>query len=90
MQHASLGAGGIGSLLAGALARAGADVVLLLRPETLKLYPGRLAVESAVLGNFEVAVPAVPVLDRSVDVVWVATKATQLEAALSLAPAGRV
>lgn len=90
MRHAVLGGGGIGGLLAGAFARSGADVVLLLRPETLARYPGRLTVESAVLGNFEVEVPAVPLLDRPVDVVWVATKATQLEAALALAPADRV
>src|SRR5437867_1387080 len=90
MRHAILGAGGIGGLLAGALARSGADVVLLLRPETLARYTGRLAVESAVLGDFEVEVPGVPLLDRPVDVVWVATKATQLEAALTLAPVDQV
>ena len=90
VRHAILGAGGIGGLLAGALARSGADVVLLLRPEALARYPGRLAVESAVLGSFEVKVPGVPQLDRSVDVVWVATKATQLEAALTLAPVDQV
>jgi len=90
MRHAVLGGGGIGGLLAGALARSGADVVLLLRPETLARYPGRLTVESAVLGNFEVEVPAVSLLDCPVDVVWVATKATQLEDALALAPADQV
>ena len=90
MRHAVLGGGGIGGLLAGALARSGADVVLLLRPETLARYPGRLTVESAVLGNFEVEVPAVSLLDRPIDVVWVATKATQLEAALALAPDDQV
>ncbi|HEY8631447.1 MAG TPA: 2-dehydropantoate 2-reductase N-terminal domain-containing protein [Gaiellaceae bacterium] len=89
-RHAILGAGGIGGLLAGALARSGADVVLLLRPEALARYPGRLTVESAVLGDFEVDVPGVPLLDRPVDVVWVATKATQLEAALRLAPVDQV
>jgi 2-dehydropantoate 2-reductase len=90
MRHAVLGGGGIGALLAGALARSGADVVLLLRPETLARYPGHLTVESAVLGTFEVEVPAVPLLDRPVDVVWVATKATQLESALALAPVDQV
>ena len=35
MRHAILGAGGIGGLLGAALARAGADVVLLVRPEAL-------------------------------------------------------
>jgi 2-dehydropantoate 2-reductase len=90
MRHAILGAGGIGGLLAGALARSGADVLLLLRPETHARFPGRLAVESAVLGDFEVDVPSVTVLDRPVDIVWVTTKATQLDAALTLAPVDQV
>ena len=54
--------------------------------ETSAAYPGRIRVESAVLGDFEVDVPAASVLDREVDVLWVATKATQLESALALAP----
>jgi 2-aminoadipate transaminase len=90
MRHAILGAGGIGGLIAAALARAAADVTVLLRPESLATYPGELAVESAVLGDFSVAVPAADRLDREVDVLWVATKATQLDAALELAPPVRV
>lgn len=90
MRHAVLGAGGVGGLLAGALARSGEEVVLLLRPASLERYPGRIRVESVVLGDFEVAVPAVATLDRDVDTVWIATKATQLEPALQLAPVERV
>lgn len=90
MRHAILGAGGIGGLLAGALARSGAEVLLLLRPEAVAGYAGRLTVESDVLGDFDVEVPGVPRLDRRIDVLWVATKATQLEAAVTLAPAERV
>lgn len=86
MRHAILGAGGIGALVGAALARAGAEVVLLLRPEALDGYGGQVAVESVVLGDFDVAVSAAACLDREVDVLWVATKATQLEAALALAP----
>jgi 2-dehydropantoate 2-reductase len=89
LRHAILGAGGIGGLLAAALARAGARVVLLMRPETLAHYEGRLSVESAVLGDFEVDVPAASGLDGGVDVIWVTTKATQLESALELAPPAR-
>jgi len=81
---------GIGGLLAAALTRAGATCVVLLRPETLAGYPGRITVESAVLGDFDVDVPATSTLDRDVDVLWVATKATQLEPALALAPAESV
>jgi len=87
MRHAFVGGGGIGGLLAGALDRKGADVVVLMRARTLAGYSGRLAVESAVLGDFDVAVPAVPELDSEVDVLWVTTKAMHLESALALAPA---
>jgi 2-dehydropantoate 2-reductase len=90
MRHAILGVGGVGGLVAGALARIGAEVLLLLRPETLARHPGRLRVESIVFGDFEVDVTTTSALDREVDVVWVTTKATQLEAALELAPADKV
>lgn len=90
MRHAVLGAGGIGGLLGAALARAGAEVVLLMRPETLARYGGRLSVESAVLGDFEIDVPAASALETPVDVLWVTTKATQLEQAVALAPPERV
>jgi 2-dehydropantoate 2-reductase len=90
VRHAILGAGGIGGLLAAALARAGGDVVLLLRPDSLERYDGRLSVQSAALGDFEIAVAAAAVLDRDVDALWVTTKATQLEASLALAPPERV
>jgi 2-dehydropantoate 2-reductase len=90
MRHAVLGAGGVGGLVAAALARAGREVVLLMRPETLVHYRGRLEVESAVLGSFEVEVPAAAQLERHIDALWVAVKATQLEHALLLAPAERV
>lgn len=90
MRHAILGAGGIGGLLAGALAKAGMPTVLLLRPEALAGYPGRIAIDSVVLGDFESEVPAVSKLDREIDVLWVATKATQLGSALGLAPPDRV
>ena len=90
MRHAILGAGGVGGLIGAALARRGADVVLLLRPETLARHPGRLRVESVVLGDFEVEVATAAMLDREVDMLWVTPKAPDLEAALSLAPRERV
>lgn len=90
MRHAVLGAGGIGGLIAGALAHAGSEVVVLLRPQTLAAYNGRITVESTVLGTFEAAIPAASVLDREIDVLWITTKATQLESAIGLAPANLV
>jgi 2-dehydropantoate 2-reductase len=90
MRHAILGAGGVGGLLGATLARAGSEVVLLMRPETFGRYGGRLSVESARLGDFEVDVPAATGLAVDIDVLWVTTKATQLEAALRLAPLDRV
>jgi 2-dehydropantoate 2-reductase len=86
MRHGVLGVGGVGGFLGGALARLGRDVVLLMRPETLATYRGGLRVESSMLGDFEVDVPATSFLDRPVDVLWVTPKATQLEAALDLVP----
>lgn len=90
MRHAFLGAGGIGGLLAAALARSGASTVVLLRAATGAAYPGRFVVQSAVLGHFEADVPATPLLEDEVDVVWVAVKATGLDDALALAPPERV
>ena len=82
MRHAVLGAGGVGTFLSAALARTGRDVLLLMREESLARYGGVVRVESALLGDFDAELPAAPVLERPVDVVWVATKATQLADAL--------
>ena len=90
MRYAILGAGGVGSLIGAALARSGADVVLLLRPETLARHPGRLRVESVVFGDFEVEIAIAGALDREVDVLWVTPKAPDLDSALALAPPERV
>jgi len=86
MRHAVLGPGGVGALVGAALARAGHEVVLLLRPQSIASYPGHIRVESAVLGSFDVEVPAMPGLERRIDVLWVTPKATGLEQALTLAP----
>src|SRR4051812_5667861 len=90
VRHAVLGTGGVGGLIAGALKRAGGDVLLLMRPETLARYAGRLTVESSVLGSFDVDVPAAAKLEREVDALWIAVKATGLEEALGLAARERV
>jgi len=85
MRYAILGAGGVGLLVGGALALAGHPVLLILRPDARDLYPGGVHVKSALLGEFDVDIPASTRLDREVDVLWVTVKATQLEDALRLA-----
>lgn len=90
MRHAVLGTGGIGGLIAAVLARAKRQVVLLMRPETLARYGGRLQVESTVLGDFDVELPAAPTLEQEIDALWVAVKAMQLEQAVELAPPERM
>lgn len=80
-----LGVGGVGGLLAAALARDGQEVLLILRPDTFAAYPGILRVQSAVLGEIEVEVAAASRLERPVDALWVTVKATQLDAAMRAA-----
>jgi 2-dehydropantoate 2-reductase len=82
-----LGAGGVGGLVAAALARAGRDVTLIVRSPG---HPRTISVESRVLGDFEVEVKAATTLDHDVDLLWVAVKAPQLEEAITAAPAAHV
>ncbi len=82
MRHAVLGAGGVGGLVGGALAKAGHPVTLLVRPGRRDHYPERLSVESETLGSFEAPVRVADRLDDPFDVVWITVKATALEAAL--------
>lgn len=85
MQHAVLGAGGVGGFVGAVLAHAGESVLLLLRPETLARHPPTLTLESS-FGNLTAPIAAAARLDRAVDILWIAPKATQLEAALGLIP----
>jgi 2-dehydropantoate 2-reductase len=80
-RQAVLGAGGVGGLLAAALAHQGADVTLILRPEALAAYPPRLSVSSP-HGSWRVSVQREVAVAHSYDVLWVAVKATQLDVAL--------
>ena len=82
MQHAVLGAGGVGALVGGALARAGYEVTLLVRPGRRDHYPERLTVESESLGSFEAPVQVADRFDGEFDIVWITVKATALEVAL--------
>ena len=86
MRHAILGAGGVGGLVGGALARAGHPVTLLVRPGRRPYYPERLTVESNTLGVFEAPVRVTDRLDELFDVVWITVKANALEVALRSVP----
>src|SRR3712207_6008743 len=82
MRYAVLGAGGVGALVGGALAKAGHPVTLLVRPSRRNHYPERLSVQSERLGTFEAPVQVADRFDEEFDVVWITVKATALEAAL--------
>jgi 2-dehydropantoate 2-reductase len=80
---AIFGPGGVGGLLAGALARAGAPVTVLAREETTALIAREgIRVESVLLGDFTARPAAVARLAEPVDALLVATKAAGLDAAL--------
>jgi 2-dehydropantoate 2-reductase len=81
MRHAILGAGGVGGLIGACLARAGAAVTLVVRSESLANYPEQLQLESS-FGNFSVPVARAAEVPPC-DVLWLTTKATQLDSALS-------
>jgi 2-dehydropantoate 2-reductase len=82
---AVLGAGGVGGFVAAALARSGADVVVVARPQTAAAleHEGGLRVSSRALGeDFSAHPQVVTELTDPVGVLYVATKATGLADAL--------
>ena len=81
MRHAILGVGGVGGLVGACLARCGASVTVVVRPEALDQYPEQLQLESA-FGNFSVPVSRASTVPAA-DVLWITVKATQLETALA-------
>jgi 2-dehydropantoate 2-reductase len=71
----------VGGLIGACLARNGATVTMVVRPESLAQYPKELKLESA-FGNFEVPVECAAEVPPC-DVLWLTVKATQLDAALA-------
>ena len=63
------------------LARSGAPVTMVVRPESLDQYPKELQIESA-FGNFSVPVGHAAKVPAA-DVLWITVKATQLDTALA-------
>jgi 2-dehydropantoate 2-reductase len=90
LRIAVLGPGGVGGFVAGALSHAGSDVTLIARAQTTEtIAADGLHVTSALLGEFDAAVPAVDNLASPVDCLIVATKAVGLDDALDrVAPDG--
>jgi 2-dehydropantoate 2-reductase len=84
-RHAILGVGGVGGFVGAILGAAGHSVLLLLRPSSLAIHPPSLSLESP-LGNLRAPAEPVPSLTAPVDILWVAPKAPQLDAALELVP----
>jgi 2-dehydropantoate 2-reductase len=81
---AVLGPGGVGGFLAAALARSGADVVVVAREQTAaSIAAGGIEVRSTVLGAFSARPAAVSELRDQVEFLLVATKATGLTDALA-------
>jgi 2-dehydropantoate 2-reductase len=79
---AVLGPGGVGGFVAAALARVGADVVVVAQEPTAALIAERgICVRSAVLGDFDARPRAVASLTEPADAVLVATKAVGLKEA---------
>jgi len=81
LRHAILGPGGVGGLIGACLAKSGAPVTMVVRPESLAQYPEHLHLESA-FGNFSVPVSRASTVPAA-DVLWITVKATQLDAALT-------
>jgi 2-dehydropantoate 2-reductase len=81
LRHAILGVGGIGGLMGASLARSGAVVTLIVRPEALAKYPRHLRLESP-FGNFDANVATAAEVP-TVDVLWLTVKATQLESSVA-------
>jgi 2-dehydropantoate 2-reductase len=80
---AVLGPGGVGGLVAAALARAGDEVTVVAREASAEVIArDGIRVESVTLGDFSARPEVVSRLETPVDVLVVATKATGLEAAV--------
>ena len=82
-RFAVIGPGGVGGLVAAALARAGENVRVVARAETAARIAERgIEVRSVVLGDFTTPVRAVERLEEDADVTVIATKATTLRDAM--------
>jgi 2-dehydropantoate 2-reductase len=84
MRHAILGAGGIGGFIGAILSAGGEDVVAVVRPAAVSTTPSRFELDRGAAGVVSGTVSVVAALAEgdAAEVLWVATKATQLREAL--------
>jgi 2-dehydropantoate 2-reductase len=80
-----LGAGGVGGVLGACLAHTGEQVTMVVRASALEQFPDEVRLESPLLGSFTAPVEKAAQVPAA-DVLWIAVKATQLEAALRSVP----
>ena len=81
LRHAILGVGGVGGLIGASLARLGDSVTAVVKRQSLASYPEQLKLESP-FGSIQAPV-ARNIEVPSVDVLWIAVKATQLQDSLA-------
>lgn len=82
MKIAIIGAGAIGSVLAGYLTKAGADIRLICHPEQLNALRGKPLVINGVRGKISVKVNAVPSLQEKVSLIILCVKTQDIYQAL--------
>ena len=81
MKHAVLGVGAIGGIIGVALASVVEDVTFIVRAEKLAHYPDQLTLQQPT-DRITISARLVARLSEPIDVLWIATKAYQLEPAL--------
>jgi len=80
LRHAILGVGGVGGTVGTCLAHLGDSVTVVVKPESFATYPEQLHLKSTI-GEFTASVSRATEVPPC-DVLWLAVKATQLDAAL--------
>ncbi|HYM77707.1 MAG TPA: 2-dehydropantoate 2-reductase [Candidatus Dormibacteraeota bacterium] len=80
LRHAILGAGGVGGTVGTCLAHLGDSVTVVVKPGSVATYPEQLHLESS-FGTFYASVACAREVPAC-DVLWLAVKATQLDAAM--------
>lgn len=81
LRHAILGAGGVGGLMGACLAHSGSCVTMIVRRDSIAKYPRQINLQSP-FGNMTADVDVAGEVPAC-DALWLSTKATQLDSALT-------